>query len=119
MANENREEFKGDHLVAIETVAATVEAFGRGEIELEAVAKETPKAHIYHVPAGASSILRSLSTDLRKVASATTHGSRRPCADAAIVDDTMSPAPMPAAATSSPGPISLTTLARAAAVSCA
>ena len=29
----------------------------------------------------------------------------RPCADAAIVDDTMSPAPMPAAATSSPGPI--------------
>lgn len=47
MADENREEFKGDQLVAIETIAATIEAFGRGEIELAAVAKDTNKAHIY------------------------------------------------------------------------
>ena len=47
MADENREEFKGDHLVAIETVGATIEAFGRGEIELPPVATDVPKAHIY------------------------------------------------------------------------
>jgi hypothetical protein len=28
MADENREEFKGDHIDAIETLAATIEAFG-------------------------------------------------------------------------------------------
>ena len=54
----------------------------------------------------------SLRKHLRNAASATTHSSCRPCADAAIVDETMSPAPMPAAATSRPGPISLTTLVR-------
>jgi ParB-like chromosome segregation protein Spo0J len=52
MADENREEFKGDHLVAIETVNATIEAFGRGEIEFEPVPADTPKAHIYNVPPG-------------------------------------------------------------------
>ena len=55
----------------------------------------------------------SLSTPLRNAASATTHSSASPCRDAAIVADTMSPAPMPAAATSRPGPISLMTLAQA------
>jgi hypothetical protein len=60
----------------------------------------------------------SLRKHLRNAASATTHSSCSPCADAAIVDDTMSPAPMPAAATSSPGPINLTTLVVAAVVSC-
>lgn len=55
MADENREEFKGDQLVAIETVAATIEAFGRGEIALPAVASDTPKAHIFNVaPRGAT-----------------------------------------------------------------
>ena len=56
--------------------------------------------------------------NVRTMISATTHSSCRPCADAAIVDDTMSPAPMPAAATSRPGPINLTTLVVGAVVSC-
>lgn len=47
MADENREEFKGDHLVAIETVGATIEAFGRGEIELDPVDPKTPKSAVY------------------------------------------------------------------------
>ncbi len=38
---------------AVETVAATIEAFGRGEIELPAVdPKDTNKAHIYNAPPG-------------------------------------------------------------------
>jgi hypothetical protein len=55
MADENREEFKDDHLVAIETISATIEAFGRGEIELPPVAKDTPKSAIFEVaPSGAT-----------------------------------------------------------------
>ena len=48
---------------------------------------------------------------LRNAASATTHSSCSPCAGRRHRRaETMSPAPMPAAATSSPGPISRTTL---------
>lgn len=50
MAFENREEFKGDQLVATETIGATIAAFGRGEIEFEPVAKDTNKAHVYKAP---------------------------------------------------------------------
>jgi hypothetical protein len=49
----------------------------------------------------------SFSTALRPAASATTHSSARPCRDAANVEATMSPAPIPAAATSRPGPIAV------------
>ena len=44
---------------------------------------------------------------MRKAASATTHSSASPWRAAANVADTMSPAPMPAAATSRPGPIAV------------
>jgi hypothetical protein len=47
----------------------------------------------------------SFSTALRKAARTTTQTSARPCREAAMVADTMSPAPIPAAATSRPGPI--------------
>ena len=49
MADENREEFKGDHLVAIETVGATIEAYGRGEIALPPVSPDTRKGDIRNV----------------------------------------------------------------------
>lgn len=62
MADENREEFKGDHLVAIETVAATIEAFGRGEIELEQLEPQTKVSAKYDFPNGKS---YSLSTVAR------------------------------------------------------
>lgn len=52
MADENREEFKGDHLVAIETIAATIEAFGKGEIELPAVDPKHPGGQAVTLPAG-------------------------------------------------------------------
>lgn len=38
MADENRDEFKHDAWIGTETIAAVIEAFDRGEIELEAVA---------------------------------------------------------------------------------
>jgi hypothetical protein len=62
-------------------------------------------------------IVKYVGKHFRNVASATTQGSRSPRGDAAIADGTMAPAPMPAAATSSPRPISLTTLVRCASVS--
>jgi hypothetical protein len=37
MADENRAEFKHDAMVAVESIAAVIEAYGRGEIELEDV----------------------------------------------------------------------------------
>lgn len=40
MADENREEFRSDALVAVETIAAVIEAYERGEIELEEPKKE-------------------------------------------------------------------------------
>lgn len=54
MADENREEFKGDHLVAIETVAATIEAFGRAEIELPPVDPVHGRKEVYDLPGGKS-----------------------------------------------------------------
>jgi ParB-like nuclease domain len=52
MADENREEFKGDHLVQTETVAATIEAYVRGEIELPPISPYTNKAQVYAPCAG-------------------------------------------------------------------
>ena len=75
MADENREEFKGDHLVAIETVAATVEAFGNGEIELPPVEPNTPKSHVY-LAAGAASY--SCSTVARFLGWTQRHGNQEP-----------------------------------------
>jgi len=34
MADQNREEFKHDALVAVETIGTVIEAIGRGEIEV-------------------------------------------------------------------------------------
>jgi len=52
MADENREEFKHDPLVSSETIAAVVEAYGRGEIELESVDPKTRKGFIHDLPDG-------------------------------------------------------------------
>lgn len=43
MADENREEFKHDALVSVETIGQVIEAYGRGEIELPPVAKDGPR----------------------------------------------------------------------------
>jgi hypothetical protein len=40
MAHESSEEFRSDALVGVETIAAVVEAYGRGEIELDQPRKE-------------------------------------------------------------------------------
>ena len=47
MADKNRTEFKHDALVESETIGAVIEAFERGEVELEAVSPDTNKGHIY------------------------------------------------------------------------
>lgn len=53
MAHENDEEFRSDALVSSETIAAVIDAFGRGEIELEAIAKDTNKSAIFEaLPSG-------------------------------------------------------------------
>ena len=76
MADENREEFKADHLVAIETIGATVEAFGRGEIALPPVPEKTQKSHIYQVaPSGAT---YTCSTVARFLAWTKGHGAEDP-----------------------------------------
>jgi hypothetical protein len=41
-ADENREEFRSDALVSVETIATVLEAYDAGEIELEQPAKGTP-----------------------------------------------------------------------------
>jgi len=48
MADENREVFRNDAVVAVETIAAVIEAYGRGEIELEKVNNEGQRggAHV-------------------------------------------------------------------------
>src|SRR5215471_4747405 len=51
MADENREEFCSDVRVTIETLAAVIEAYGRGEIELEAVTTVRKEAQ-YVLPGG-------------------------------------------------------------------
>src|ERR1043166_2815475 len=52
MADENREEFRSDARVTMETIAAVIEAYGREEIELEPVDSKTPRSQIYVLPAG-------------------------------------------------------------------
>jgi hypothetical protein len=52
MADENRAEFKHDALVGVETIAAVVEAYQRGEVELGGVPEQTEKAYIYALPGG-------------------------------------------------------------------
>ena len=51
IAHENSEEFRSDALVGVETIAALViEAYGRGEIELDSVEKEDKGRQ--HLPGG-------------------------------------------------------------------
>jgi hypothetical protein len=65
MADENREEFRSDARVTIETLAAVIEAYGRGEIELEPVPPETHTNSIYDVTGVTSSKNYSLLTVAR------------------------------------------------------
>lgn len=53
MATENAEEFRHNPLVTQETIGAVIDAYGKGEIQLEAVHPETPKKNVYEVVAGA------------------------------------------------------------------
>ena len=62
MADENREEFKHDRLVSMETIAAVVEAYGAGDIELEPVPRDTRKDLIYEVTGVTSSKPYTLAT---------------------------------------------------------
>jgi hypothetical protein len=50
MADENREEFRSDARVTVETLAAVIEAYDRGEIELEPVHPEAPHKQV--LPSG-------------------------------------------------------------------
>jgi ParB-like nuclease domain len=50
MANENRDEFKHDAWIGVETIASVVDAYGRGEIELEPVHPEAPATQV--LPSG-------------------------------------------------------------------
>jgi hypothetical protein len=52
MAHENAEEFRSDALVGVETIAAVVEAYDRGEIDLESVSADTGKPFVYLLPGG-------------------------------------------------------------------
>jgi len=54
MADENREEFRADALVGVETIRSVIEAYGKGEIELEPVTDNSHviKGQIYHLPGG-------------------------------------------------------------------
>jgi hypothetical protein len=52
MASENAEEFKHSPLVTQETIGAVIEAYGAGEIDLEATDPKTPKGGVYVVPGG-------------------------------------------------------------------
>lgn len=52
MASENQEEFRSDALLTVETISAVVDAYGRGEIDLEAVDPKTNKAQVHAFPNG-------------------------------------------------------------------
>lgn len=60
MASENAEEFKHSPLVAQETVGAVVEAYGAGEIDLEAVHPETPKGTVKVLQPGKTYTLQTV-----------------------------------------------------------
>ena len=59
MADENRGEFRHDGMVAIETIAAVIEAWGRGEITMPPVDPKTRADAIYHVFPGGNTYTRS------------------------------------------------------------
>lgn len=46
IADENRTEFKQDALFGVETIAAVVDAYSRGEVDLAAVDPKTNKAYV-------------------------------------------------------------------------
>ena len=50
MANENMEEWGTSAWVELETLRAVIEAYGRGEIELPKVPRDTPKQHVRRLP---------------------------------------------------------------------
>ena len=52
MADENRAEFKHDARVSVETIRAVVEAYARGEIELEAIEGHGANQQKYSLPNG-------------------------------------------------------------------
>jgi ParB-like chromosome segregation protein Spo0J len=52
MADENREEFRSDARVTVETLAAVIEAADHGEIELEPVDPRTRKDNLHVTPRG-------------------------------------------------------------------
>jgi ParB-like chromosome segregation protein Spo0J len=52
MADENREEFRSDARVTIETLAAVIEAYDRGEIELDPIDPKTNESYVYALPSG-------------------------------------------------------------------
>lgn len=52
MGDENRAEFKHDAFIGVETIRAVIEAYARGEIELEPVSPKTRKDAIHVLPGG-------------------------------------------------------------------
>jgi ParB/Sulfiredoxin domain len=60
MADENREEFRSDARVTIETLAAVIEAYAKGEIELEPVNSHAPKQNVQLLPGGKSYTLMTV-----------------------------------------------------------
>jgi ParB/Sulfiredoxin domain len=52
MADENRGEFKHDAWVPVETIAAVVDAYARGEIELEAINPQHAGGAVFTLPGG-------------------------------------------------------------------
>jgi hypothetical protein len=52
MADENREEFRSDARVTVETLAAVIEAYDRGEIELEPIDPKHPGGQVFTLPGG-------------------------------------------------------------------
>lgn len=52
MARENMEEWGTSAWVELETIRSVIEAYGKGEIELPAVADRTPEKHVRHVAMG-------------------------------------------------------------------
>lgn len=76
MADENREEFKHDPGVAINTIAAVIKAYGRGEIELDKPDPKTNAHALYH--AAPSSAAYTCSTVARFLGWTKRHGNRDP-----------------------------------------
>ena len=67
MADENREEFRADALVGLETIRAVVEAYAKGEIVLKPVDPSTNKTQIYALPGGKAYTLSTIASFLNWV----------------------------------------------------